>query len=330
VTHSLARTLALAGAILLLAPFTTGCSKATNSTGPVEGDATGVNLLVYRTDRSGTAGQFDIAIYDLDEGSYHSVANLNSTSDESEPCLSNDGALVTFSSDRPGGSGGSDIFVYDRGLAQIAAAPGLNSAANETCPRFAYDSVYLLFVRDSSGFGRVRRYDPTGDSLIGLPGLDTAGPHTDTAPAPDLHSHRVAFQTDRDGSWDIRVWNDGSGLATLPALAEAGADDVEPSLSADGRWLAFASNRAGGAGGFDVYLYDLVNSVFVDLPGLNTAGDERHPAINLAGTVLYLQARPTPSDHWNLYQYSITTHALTQPVGAPVDADRVQPYARVR
>lgn len=330
VTPTFSRTLATAAMALLLASFAGGCAKNPTSTGPVGGDADGVNLLVYRTDRSGTAGQFDIAIFDLDESAYHGVANLNSTSDESEPCLSNDGALVTFSSNRPGGTGGSDIYVYDRGLAQIVAAPGLNSAADETCPRFAYDSVYLLFVRDSSGFGRVRRYDPTGDSLIGLPGLDAGGPHTDTAPAPDLHSHRVAFQTDRDGSWDVRVWNDGGGLATLSDLAAPGADDLEPSLSADGRWLAFASDRAGGAGGFDIYLYDLVNSTFVALPGLNTAGDERHPAINLAGSVLFLQARPTPSDHWNLYQYSITTHLLTQPVGAPVAADRMQPYARVR
>jgi Tol biopolymer transport system component len=330
VTHSIVRSLVLAGMVLLLAPFAAGCGKSTESTGPVPGDAGGVNLLVYRTDRSGPAGQFDIAIFDLDEGGYRSVENLNSSADESEPCLSNDGSLVTFASDRAGGSGGSDVYVYDRATAQIVAAPGLNSAANETCPRFAYDSVYLLFVRDSSGYGRVRTYDPTGDTLIGMPGLAAEGPYTDTAPATDLHAHRVAFQTNRDGSWDVRVWNQVGGLATLPDLAAAGSDDVEPSLSADGRWLAFASDRPGGAGGFDIYLYDLVNSTFIALPGLNTAGEERHPAVNVAGTVLFFQARPTPADHWNLYQYSITTHALTQPVGAPVAADRMQPYARVR
>lgn len=313
--------------LLLVALLAAGCGKKSTPTAPA-GDTGGIDLLVYRSDRT-TAGNYDIWMYDLNEAGFRALPNLNSASDESEPSLSNDGTLVAFASDRAG-AGGSDVYVYDREGEALAATPGLNTGANETWPRFAYDSVNLAFVRDSSGFGRVRLYTPNGDSLIGLPGLSTGGPLTDTAPAPDLHGDRIAFQSDRAGNWDVFVWNRSGGIAALPDLASAGSD-VEPSLSSNGRWLAFASDRAGGAGGFDIYLYDLVNSAIVVLPGLNTAGEERHPAVSLSGGTLYFQARATPSDHWGLWQYVVSTQALTQPVGlSGADADKLQPYARVR
>lgn len=325
----LPRLRALAFALAATALLAPGCGKKSSPSAPV-GDTGGIDLVVFRSDRSGPAGQYDVWLYDANEVGFRLVSNLNSTADESEPCLSNDGTLIAFSSDRAGGAGGRDVYVYDRAGMSFASTSGLNTAADETWPRFAYDSIKLAFVRDSAGYGRVRLYDPRGDTLVGLADFSTGGPRTDTAPAPDFHADRIAFQSDRAGNWDVLVWNRGSGVTTLPDLASA-ADDVEPSLSSDGRWLAFASDRPGGAGGYDVYLYDLVNLAFVPLPGLNTAGEERHPAVNLAGNVLFFQARATPADHWGIWQYVVATQTLTQPAGlAGTDSDKMQPYARVR
>lgn len=327
--HAFPRNLALATLLLSPALLAAGCGSKSTPTAPV-GDTGGVNLLVYRGDRTSSPGQYDVWLYDLDEAGFRAVPNLNSAGDESEPCLSNDGNLIVFASDRAGGAGGSDVYVYDRASESPVPAPGLNTAADERWPRLAYDSVNLAFVRDSAGFGRVHLYTPNGDSLFALPGLSTGGPFTDTAPAPDFHGDRIAFQSDRAGNWDVFVWNRSGGIAALPDLASAGSD-VEPSLSSNGRWLAFASDRAGGDGGYDVYLYDLSSSTFVTLTGLNTAGEERHPAVNLAGNLVYFQARATPSDHWNLWQYSVTTHTLSQPAGMTMPGvDRMQPYARVQ
>ncbi len=57
----------------------------------------------------------------------------------------------------------------------------------------------------------------------------------------------------------------------LPGLNSSAANDYTATLSADGRYIAFASDRAGGPGGYNVYLYDRKISALVSLPGLNAA-----------------------------------------------------------
>ena len=60
---------ARAGAqVMLIAALTVvGCSKS--PTGPrALGDAGGTHLVVYASDRNQAAGQFDLYLYDLDEG----------------------------------------------------------------------------------------------------------------------------------------------------------------------------------------------------------------------------------------------------------------------
>ena len=53
--------------------------------------------------------------------------------------------------------------------------------------------------------------------------------------------------------------------------------DAEPSLSADGNLIAFASDRPGGAGGRDIYLFDRAAGKFRRCPGLNTPAHEYSP-----------------------------------------------------
>lgn len=68
--------------------------------------------------------------------------------------------------------------------------------------------------------------------------------------------------------------------------------DTQPSLTADGRTLYFASNRPGGSGGTDIWTTTLDDrgrwSEARPLgPAVNTDGDERSPSIAPDGTALY-------------------------------------------
>jgi Tol biopolymer transport system component len=269
-------------------------------------------------------------LYDADAGGYRSLVNLNSTFGQGEPCLSDDGSYVCFASDRPTGYGGSDVYLYSRQGRALIATPGLNTASHESWPRFTHDSVRMAFVRDSSGVRRVRLYEPFGDTLIALPGLGSPGPFDDDAPAPDLHGDRIAFQSNRTGAAHVYVWNRAGGIATLPGLV-GDATDVEPSLSANGRWLAFASDRSGGAGGWDIRLYDLQTSAFVPVPRLNTTGDERHPSVSADGRLLFFAARPDPASNWSIWRYTLADSNRTQPPNlASTAGDDRQPYLRWR
>src|SRR5439155_7741492 len=70
-------------------------------------------------------------------------------------------------------------------------------------------------------------------------------------------------------------------------------DEVEPTLTPDGRFLCLASNRSGGAGGYDLYLYDLQDvghPVPVSLDSLNTAHDERNPSISADGMIICFES----------------------------------------
>jgi len=231
-----------------------GCGGSKPPTGPA-GDAGGEHLVIYTTDAGQPSGVHGLALYDLDLSAYHVLPGIDAPGSEFDPCVSNDGRFVTFSAVR--GTTGNDVYVYDRLNAGLVPTPNLNTSEDETWPRFTFDSVKLAFVRRlASGEKRVRLYEPVGDTLIPLPGLDAGANQSDDEPAPNEDGTRIAFMSDRGGTHDILLWTRGLPLATIADLASS-ADDIEPSLSPNGRWLAFASNRVGGAGGYDVYLYDI-------------------------------------------------------------------------
>ena len=64
-------------------------------------------------------------------------------------------------------------------------------------------------------------------------------------------------------------------LANLNSVAH----DHSPSLSPDGRFLAFVSERIGGAGERDVYLYDRQAQKLLPTPGLNSKDEDYDPCL---------------------------------------------------
>jgi len=55
--------------------------------------------------------------------------------------------------------------------------------------------------------------------------------------------------------------------------------DMQPALSGDGRLVAFVSDRPGGKGGRDIYLFDRSAKKFLELPGLNSEAPEQSPSL---------------------------------------------------
>ncbi len=93
----------------------------------------------------------------------------------------------------------------------------------------------------------------SGEVLAALPVIE-AGPASDsTASASELEglqsiAGRVAFQSFRDGNWEIYYGDDV--LAGVRRLTADGAADVEPALSRDSQRIAFTSKRTGN---YDIF-----------------------------------------------------------------------------
>lgn len=102
--------------------------------------------------------------------------------------------------------------------------------------------------------------------------------------SPD--GQRIVWASDRDGGaggWDLwqarREGNRWVDAAPLPFNSKA--TDAAPAFSADGRWLYFASDRTGGAGGLDLYRVAVAGAGYGPVEslgaGVNSAADESSP-----------------------------------------------------
>lgn len=318
------RRIALALAALAVA-FAAGCGAVT-TTAP-SGDAGGNHLAAFTSNRG---GNWALYLFDLDQVGFRALRNIGAACPESEPCLSSDAQLLAYAT--PAAGGDTNLALYDRGREQVVTVPGLNSTSVERWPRFTDDGLKLAFVRDSAGVRRVRLYESIGDTLVRLPGLDAPGAAHDDQPSPDATGANIAFVSDRGGKRHVYLWDRTlGGVRNLPALV-GDDEDVEPSLSPDGRWLAFATNRTGGAGGWDVALFDLTAGAFVPLPALNTSDDERHPSVSRDGSVIaFATNRPStnggPSE---VVFYFRSDSTVRVPNGLPSPGDDRQPFLRWR
>jgi Tol biopolymer transport system component len=60
--------------------------------------------------------------------------------------------------------------------------------------------------------------------------------------------------------------------------------EQSPALSADGRYVVFVSERVGGEGERDIFLYDRQSQKLLPTPGLNAKQEDIDPCVITIGT----------------------------------------------
>ena len=286
-----ARTRAVTAALGAALALSAGCGG--DSSSPTQPDTfSPTKFTVFTSDRGRAAGSYRNYITGLDDaGTFAFTFGTGTAIVDRSPSISEDGRTLAYQSS-PGNGGSDDVFLFDRVSGLHTDDPNLNTTANETSPFISLDGRRLAFVRDTVGGKRVRLYSLQTRRFIPLPGLD-AGPATDdTAPTLDETGDRIAFVSTRSGGFDVLVYIVSTQTLLEPDLMADPLDDLEPSISGNGRYVCFASNRLPRLGGYDLYLFDLNTIMLVPMTG-NSGANERDPALSYAGThVQFVSDRP--------------------------------------
>lgn len=235
-------------------------------------------------------------------GELRPFGDPDSEADEGMPDWSPDGSMLALISDR---GGTVDLYVVDALEGELSRRL-TNDAARESDPAWHPDAVGLAYVGDADGDEEIYLTDALGGAprqlthntwadldpvwhpdgrrlalVTTVPGEklvpaspsapDSGGaksafgpesPYVDieTAPATVVVENRDIVLLDTvDGSLEFVVGSPGS--------------DIQPAFSADGRYLAFASDRSGD---YELYVYDLETG-FLKQVTFNSAADDLNP-----------------------------------------------------
>jgi Tol biopolymer transport system component len=214
-------------------------------------------FLAFETLDAARGGAANVVLVNLATGEEPKiVAPTGDGSDpflRAEPVLSLDGRFLAFASDvalTGDVNGETDIFVFDR-LLETTALVSTNSAGS---PVVAPEDLFgpLSSSASISADGRYIAFDSAADDLV--PG--------------DTNGLRDVFVKDITGAINRVSVNEDGSQATGGLEAES-QGSIDPSISADGRLVAYASNAGslqGIPGG------DVGTTVFLDGTGFGPAG----------------------------------------------------------
>lgn len=210
---------------------------------------------------------------------------------------------------------------------------GTNKSRADMHPSLSRDGRYCVFCSQFgvADGGKVEIWDRREKKLLTLPNVQ------ETLKIHQMHASMagdgkfVAYTAwARPGSttrWGVFLYDvDGKKNIDLPKLNTEKSDQRMPAFSDDGRWLAFASNVAGGQGATDIYLYDLKAQAIVALPGLNSKTLDLQPALSGDGRlVAFSSDRPGGAGNRDIYLFDRVDKKLLPLAGLNSDAAEQSP-----
>ncbi len=174
-------------------------------------------------------------------------------------------------------------------------------------------------------------------SEFGIEGMGVVSTRANEGQASiSADGQRIVWSSDRAGGaggWDLwqAVLRDGRWQDPTPLAFNTAGDEVDPFFSHDGAWLYFASNACDGRGGFDLARVMIradgsFGPVLTMPVTVNTAADERRPAVRPDGQVLlFARNGKGTQGGFDLYQATAqgrgfnTATALPAPLNSTAD-----------
>ena len=248
----------------------------------------------------------DLYFYDCaNGGNAFRPPNLDTPFDEGPASISGDGQWVAYNTTNPYVGTNSELLLYHvpGGVIHAPTTPG--RYVGPFNPSLSYDGHYVAFQNlVGSIFEQdIVLMDAFADSVILTPRLHALGA-ADFDPSLSGDGRLIAFTTTRNGTFDIALY-DVAADSILP-LPNCNTDfsDIGASISRNGRYIAFHSNRPGGQGLFDVYVYDRVTASMLPMPGANTPLADINAALSPDGRWVAFTSEGEGGSDLRLYDLS--------------------------
>lgn len=264
-------------------------------------------------------------------------SELNTPSADGCPIQSPDGLSLYQASNRPGGKGGLDIWVATRssasspwGAPQNLGEP-INSAADDFCPTpvgkkglffvsreaspgaCGQGDIYYTHQTDNAGWKEPERLlcAPAGpNSELDEQGPSWVDPSGKLRGKKQLYFSRSSVTPSVPGEIYVSERQNGARFGTAVSVTELNdptASDIQPNVRADGLEVVFSSNRAGGAGGPDIWAAtrattsDQWSSPLNTGPEVNTQAGESRPSLSHDGKQLLFGRAPGPEGSSDIF-----------------------------
>lgn len=233
------------------------------------------------------------------------------------------GLVIAFSSLRDRPAFASLHFYRHDGVAAGEMLPGCEQLPErgDTHPSLTVDGrICLSTSKQVGGFGpQLQLFDRERRELLPSLSFNAAfGARTEATLSGNGRWIVLSAwdQPGQPGGWDLLLYDrQRDCFVDLPGLNTT-ANEREPAISPDGRWITLISDRATGTGLSDVWLYDREAGGLVDLPGLNTSHRELNPVPSPDGQwVAFVSDRPGGLGGKDLYLYDRMNGLVRVPTG---------------
>ncbi len=286
----------------------------------------------------------------------------NTRYDDFAPSITNHGRLIIYSSDRDGK--GQRLMSMEQANGMWSGSKLLNGDVNDaehagvaTLTPDGQSMVFSATNHDVQGAGRTDLYiaQRRGGKWRDISPLGSSvnSSFYDAQPSLSSDGRTLFFVSDRPGGqgatdiytsiWDGTEWS----IAIPVAGLNTASGEMSPVIAADGRTLYFASERPGGAGGYDIYVASVQGAAASNVRRLrepiNTAADELfYTALpnsdrammtrsNAAGDYdnFTVTPNPFPADAVTLVEGVVRDEGSREPLGAEVTVTDLKTGKRV-
>ncbi len=208
------------------------------------------------------------------------------------------------------------LFCSDRRFSGITDRTDFNG-------RRLYD-LYLAEKRDSSGFDRPRVLKSERSTKFNIGPFCVAPDGKTIYFTSEVETGKIAENKNYKNHSGIFIAElNGSELGPIRPFKynDPQYDIGQPSISSDGKYIFFASDKPGGSGKSDLYYCEFINgdwSAPVNLgPTVNTAGSEIYPYMHRSGKLYFTSDRPGGYGGMDVYFTTLTRGTWDTPILLP-------------